>query len=102
MVNIDAKEEELAFIQKKCQEAITDITWDPEANLMPNITLSEAREMAKVGKIFHKDTILRLEPQNAKYAEWMNFVHLLTILYNRNRIYKKYTILRTGCNYKPA
>lgn len=102
MAEIETTEEELIFIKQKCKEAILSITWDQDANQLPNITLLEARERAKVGEVFHKDTILHLEPKSKKYADWMNFVHLLTMLYNTSRTNKKYTILRTGCYNNPA
>ena len=97
MVEVDAKPEEIAFFKNKCHAAINDIKWDPEAQLLPQLTTTTALSMARAGDNFRKSDVIKLEPQNTKYEEWMNFVHLLTILYNRNRKNKKYTILRNGC-----
>ena len=97
MVEIEAKPEEITFFKRKCHDAMESINWNCNTPLLPNLTTIEALVMARAGDMFNKTTVELLEPQDGEYNEWMNFVHLLTILYNRNRTYKKYTILRTGC-----
>ena len=94
MTEIIVNQKEITIFKKKCQEAIKDIQWSHGTPFQPNITIVEALKMARNGEQFCKETIDNLEPKGENHAEWMNFIHLLTILYNRNKEIKKYTILR--------
>ena len=89
-------EESLEICKNKCQQARANIKWDNSAPFLPNLNLKEALRMAKNGENLNQRTVERLEPTTNNYNEWMDYAHILTIEYNKNRTECKYTILRTG------
>lgn len=82
--------------EDKCRSARENIVWDTSAPFLPNLTLKEALHMAKNGENLNRRNAEMLEPATRDHNEWMDYAHILTIEYNKNRTERKYTILRTG------
>lgn len=82
--------------ESKCRVACTNIIWDASAPFLPNLTLKEALHMAKNGENLNQSTAKKLEPTTNNHNDWMDYAHILTIEYNKNRTERKYTILRIG------
>ena len=82
------------WIIDKCMEAINQIEWIENVQYDDNVTVSVATNLARRGFDGGKDAILQLQPAENDFGGWMAYAELCTVLYNRGRTTKKYTILR--------
>lgn len=87
-------ESELRPIRSRCDRALGEICWKYDATTADSLTLPRALEAAKIGKDMGLESTRSLQPLTDNYNDWMDYAFMLTILYNRNRSFKKYTILR--------
>ena len=93
-------ETELSHIRHKCNMAIEDIVWFHDAEIPGNLTMDKALEVAMSGKDMGLIVTRALQPSSNSYHAWMDYAHLLTMLFNRGRPFKKFSILRTGLLHK--
>ena len=94
MTNIDEKA--LREILRRCNSALEDIRWKNNATPTSDLTLAQALEAARDGKDMGYSFTKSLQPHSRNHNEWMDYALLLTMLFNRNRSFCKYTILRIG------
>ena len=87
---------ELEYISHKCEMAMEDIKWTSTAIITGDLSLAKALEAARTNQDVGYEKTLALQPTNGSHHEWMDFVFLLTMLFNRDRAFKKFTILRNG------
>lgn len=73
-----------------------DIRWTNTADVVGDLTLVRALEFAKNDQDAGYENTLSLQPKTDCHHEWMEYARLLTLLFNRNRVFKKFTILRYG------
>ena len=81
-------------VKDKCLDALNDITWMGQIEFDQQTTITTAIELAQQGLDGGLEGTYNLQPTDLNFHEWMQFAYLCTILYNRNRTIKKYTILR--------
>ena len=89
--------QEFERTRDSCNWALTRITWKNNATVDAAQSRSKALLAANNGMDPGHDKTRSLAPQTMLYHEWMQYAHLLTILYNRDRAEKRFTILRKGC-----
>ena len=89
-------ENEFRRVSHRCEMAMEDIKWTNTADFTGDLTLNRAVEFAKNGQDAGYENTLSIQPKTACHHEWMEFARLLTLLFNRNREFKKFTILRNG------
>ena len=94
MANLDDKAFRDVF--HRCNSALEDIRWQNNAAPSSDLTFAQALEAAKEGKDMGLSFTKSLQPQSRNHNEWMDYSLLLTMLFNRNRPFRKYTILRKG------
>ena len=87
-------------VKDKCLNALNDIKWMNHINFDEDATVEYAIELARQGLDGGLEGTFQLQPRDLNFHCWMQFAHLCTILYNRNRTIKKYTILRTATDFK--
>ena len=90
------EESELNFIRLRCESALEDIRWTNTAENASSLTLKQALVAARLGHDAGLEHTKSLQPSSTCHAEWMDYVYLLTMLFNRNRPFRKFTILRKG------
>ena len=69
----------------------TSIKWN-ELGTAKNI--AEATREAVAGRDLGWEQTRKLMPNNYDHHHWMNFAHLLTVLYNRDKELKRFSIIR--------
>ena len=94
MANLDEK----AFrdVLHRCNSALEDIRWENNAAPTSDLSFAQALEAARDEKDMGYSFTKSLQPQSRNHNEWMDYALLLTMLFNRNRPFCKYTILRIG------
>ena len=90
------QETELKHIKQQCEWAQDEIVWKNDAPITAARTIKSALQAAVDGLDIGRERTLLLMPKTADYHVWMDYAHLLTIYYNRNRTVQRYTILRMG------
>ena len=80
-----------SIIVKEFESMKNSIQWN-ELGTASNIM--EATEEARLGRDLGWDKTRALMPNNYDFHHWMNFAHLLTVIYNRDLEPKRYSILR--------
>ena len=85
---------EKAAIENKCNEFICLIEWRNNAAPGDCINIERALQSARKGCDGGPEAVTNLKPKTNSHSDWMNFVHLLTVYYNRGKSVKRYTILR--------
>ena len=89
-------------VKDKCLNSLNDIQWRNHINFTKHTTIESAIELARQGLDGGLEGTFQLQPQDLDFHCWMQFASLCTILYNRNRTNKKYTILRTATYLSPC
>ena len=87
-------DKEKAAIEDKCDEVIQSIEWKKNAAPGDCINIERALQSARKGYDGGPEATINLKPKTNSHSSWMNFVHLLTVYYNRDKLVKRYTILR--------
>ena len=82
------------WIKDKCLEALNSVEWVENVQYEANVTVSIATNLARRGFDGGKEAVLCLQPAEDDFGSWMAYAGLCTVLYNRGRTTKKYTILR--------
>lgn len=95
MSHVLLNDEDLQRIQADCNQAITRITWSYNADLSNCISIKQAIQLAREGYDGGPEALEIFKPKTKVFSEWMDYVHLLTVYYNRNKEIRKFTILRT-------
>ena len=88
-------EAEVQKINDDCQAALNQVTWNNNADLDNCYMIKQAIQLARDGFDGGPTAIEKFKPKDANYNSWMDYVHLVTVHYNRGKLIKKYTILRT-------
>ena len=88
--------DELSFIRSRCESALEDIRWSNTAENSSSLTLEQALVAARNGHDAGLEHTRSLQPTSNSHNDWMDYVYLLTLLFNRNRPFRKFTILRRG------
>ena len=86
-------------VKSKCLDALNDIKWSEQVNFTPETTINDAIELALQGLDGGMEGTYQLQPDGLQFHEWMQYAYLCTILYNRNRSLRRYTILRKCFNH---
>ena len=89
------------MVKDKCLEALNDINWKGQVSFNRQTTIETAIELAQQGLDGGLEGTYQLQPDDLDFHRWMQFAFLCTILYNRDRDTRKYTILRK-CYFKLA
>ena len=76
---------------KELEELKTSITWNELGNAS---NIAEATCEAMAGRDLGWEKTRNLMPANYDHHHWMNFAHLLTVLYNRDKEIKRFSIFR--------
>ena len=95
MKSVHLTANDVTRLREKCNNAINDINWTNTADLT-NCDYKRALQLAREGQDGGPTATKRFEPTNNNHHKWMKYAHLLTVLYNRNRSVKRFTILRKG------
>ena len=82
------------WIKDKCMEALDHVDWIDNVRYPEDVTVGVATRLARQGLDGGKTAVLQLRPKNDDFGGWMAYAGLCTVLYNRGRASKKYTILR--------
>ena len=93
--NDDASAE---VIKTKCLNALNDIQWLDQLTFDETTTVKMAIEWARQGLDGGLEGTFKLQPSDLSFHCWVDYAHLCTILYNRNRTNQRYTILRNASN----
>ena len=81
-------------IKDKCLDALNDINWKGQVAFNQQTTVEIAIKLAQEGLDGGLEGTYQLQPDDLNFHNWMQYAFLCTILYNRNRSTRKYTILR--------
>ena len=90
-------DEELEFMKKKCDHALSRIIWRDNTIYSADVTLIQAIEQAEAGLDSGMRGALQVRPVSIAHMDWVNYARLLTLWYNRDHDNKYYTILRITC-----
>ena len=82
------------MVKDRCLAALNDIVWMDQLQFTDQTTIAVAIEYARQGLDGGLEGTFQLQPTDLDFHEWMQFAYLCTLLYNRNRNEKRYTILR--------
>ena len=82
------------MVKDKCLETLNDIDWKGQVSFNTQTTIETAIELAQQGLDGGLEGTYQLQPDDLNFHSWMQYAFLCTILYNRNRAIRKYTILR--------
>ena len=93
---IKMTEPELSRTRHKCAMALEDINWVHDAEITGSLTMDKALEEAMNGRDLGLLVTRSFEPSTESFHAWMDYAYLLTMLSNRERPFKKFSILRTG------
>ena len=85
-------------VKSKCLGALEEIQWMNQIQFDDKTTIKMAIEWARQGLDGGLEGTMKLQPSNLNFHCWMDYAHLCTILYNRNRNEQRYTILRNASN----
>ena len=91
---IVATKEEISRIKSKCLEALAAVTWRRDIEYEPGVSIKTATQYARQGHDAGYDVVARLQPDSDDFHEWIDFTELCTVLFNRDNLPPKYTILR--------
>ena len=88
-------EAEIDTINTDCENALNQVLWYTNADLSNCSSIRQAIQLARDGLDGGPTAIEKFKPNNGNFTAWMNYAHLITVYYNRDKRVKKYTILRT-------
>ena len=92
-------DETAEVVKEKCLDALNEINWMGQVTFTPETTIDGAIELALQGLDGGLEGTYELQPTGLQFHEWMQYAYLCTILYNRNRSIRRYTILRKCFNH---
>ena len=87
------------MVKDKCLDILNDINWKEQVNFTDETTIDGAIELALEGLDGGLEGTYRLQPDDLQFHKWMRYAYLCTILYNRNRQQRRFTILRKCFNH---
>ena len=80
-------------INDELESMKTSINWN---NLGSAKNIAEATREAVKGRDLGWEGTRAMMPNNYDFHHWMNYAHLLTVLYNRDHEIKRFSILRNA------
>ena len=79
-------EAEIKRIDDDCQAALKQVSWNNNADLANCFSIKQAIQLARDGFDGGPAAIEKFKPKDAAYNSWMDYAHLITVYYNRNKL----------------
>ena len=95
---IIATKEEILEIRIRCLDALDKVTWRCDIQYEKDISIKNATHYARQGHDAGDVAVKQLQPSSEDFNQWIAFAGLCTVLYNRDNLPPKYTILRIVIN----